>query len=95
MFGRVLSALFSVVGWAVKFSVTKAILFFGIYYVVYEFTGVIVDYLPTASILNNAFQGINGDVAYFLTFFQIPAGLTMLLSAYVTRFMIRRIPFIG
>lgn len=35
------------------------------------------------------------DVAYFLGVFQVPYGCAAILSAYVFRFVLRRIPFIG
>ncbi|WP_307941535.1 DUF2523 family protein [Pseudomonas mosselii] len=41
------------------------------------------------------FESIDPSVWYFMSIFQIPYGITVVLSAYVLRFLIRRIPFIG
>lgn len=39
--------------------------------------------------------GIDPGVLYFIEPLQIPTGITWLLSAYLIRFLIRRIPLIG
>ncbi|MDP9530879.1 DUF2523 family protein [Pseudomonas protegens] len=41
------------------------------------------------------FESIDPSVWYFMSIFQIPYGITVVLGAYVLRFIIRRIPFIG
>lgn len=38
---------------------------------------------------------IPSGVAFFLGAAQVPSGLAIILGAYVIRFLIRRIPFIG
>lgn len=47
------------------------------------------------SSLTSAFNGLDGGVWYFLDFFALDYGLPLILSAYVARFLIRRLPFIG
>lgn len=42
-----------------------------------------------------AFQSIASGTMYFLDVFQFDYGLTVLLSAYLLRFGLRRIPLIG
>ncbi|WP_145193630.1 hypothetical protein [Pseudomonas sp. URMO17WK12:I11] len=41
------------------------------------------------------FSQIDPSVWYFMNIFQIPFGITAILAAYVLRFSIRRLPFIG
>lgn len=41
-----------------------------------------------------AVQSLEG-VAYFLSLFQVGYGLSLVLAAYLARFILRRIPFIG
>ncbi|AVK16916.1 DUF2523 family protein [Pseudomonas aeruginosa] len=43
----------------------------------------------------NAFQAIPPSVVYFANAFQIGPGVTMVLGAYLLRFILRRIPIIG
>ena len=45
--------------------------------------------------LSQAFAGVSAGVWYFLDFFALDYGLPLIISAYVARFLIRRIPFIG
>jgi len=45
--------------------------------------------------LTAAFSGLPPSVWFFLDFFALDVGLPLILSAYVARFLIRRIPFIG
>lgn len=41
------------------------------------------------------FTAIDPSVWYFMNIFQIPFGITVITSAYLLRFLVRRIPFIG
>lgn len=50
------------------------------------------DFLVDASA---AFSGISGNIAFFASKLAVAEGLAMVLSAYVLRFILRRIPFIG
>lgn len=45
--------------------------------------------------LSNAFGGIDPGVWWFLDAFRLDYGLPLLISAAVTRFLIRRLPVIG
>lgn len=45
--------------------------------------------------LSGAFAGLGPGVWFFLDFFQIGTGVPLLISAFVTRFLIRRLPVIG
>jgi len=95
MFGIVLSALNVILGFVFRSIIVKFVVFFGLFFVTNEFMAVIAPLLPTGDSLTSAFSGIPSAVWYFLNLFNIKAGLPLLLSAYVTRFTIRRIPLIG
>lgn len=45
--------------------------------------------------LSTAFGAVGPGVWFFLDFFQLGYGLPLLISAWVSRFLIRRLPFIG
>lgn len=45
--------------------------------------------------LTSAFGAISPGVWYFLDFFQLGYGVPLLISAWVARFLIRRLPVIG
>jgi len=45
--------------------------------------------------INSGISGIPPMVIYFADFFQIGYGFSLVVCAYIARFLIRRIPFIG
>jgi len=58
----------------------------------------VLEAIPVPSWLSGAsavFDAIPDGVIYFAQALQLPAGLSMILGAYVLRFIIRRIPIIG
>lgn len=95
MFGILVSAFNVVLGFLLRSIIGKFFLFFGLYFVTTEFVPVLIGLLPGVSDIANSFTDMPESVAYFLNIFMFPQGLSMILSAYVTRFMIRRIPLIG
>lgn len=95
MFGIVLSALNVVLGFLVRSILVKFVFFFGLYFVTSEFVPVLSSLLPNSNFLSSAFGNIPASMGYFLHMFMVPQGISMILSAYVTRFVIRRIPVIG
>lgn len=45
--------------------------------------------------ISGAFSGIPANIWYFLDMSAVSVGFPLLLTAYVTRFIVRRIPIIG
>jgi hypothetical protein len=95
MFGILVSAFNFILTWLVRSVLVKFVLFFGLYFVTTEFLQVIASLLPNASSLNGSLSAIAGNTSYFLDVFALQTGLSLVVSAYVTRFVIRRIPIIG
>ena len=95
MFGLILSALNSVLAWVFRSILVKFAVYFALYFVTTEFVAVVQTWIPDGRSVSTAFESLSSDVWYFLTLFAIPQGIPMVLSAYVTRFAIRRIPVIG
>ncbi len=95
MFGIVLSALNAALGFVFRSVLVKFVVFFALWFITTEFVGAIGSLLPNASSLSGALGGIPGGVWYFLDLFNVSAGVPILLSAWATRFIIRRIPVIG
>lgn len=44
---------------------------------------------------DGAFSALSGNVLFFAQKFAVGDGIAMILSAYVLRFIIRRLPFVG
>lgn len=100
MFGILLSALFSALTWLVRSVLVKFVIFFALFFVVGEFVSVLLEYLlpsdaASASNLTAAFSAQNAGVWYFLDMFEISFGVSAVMAAYVTRFILRRVPLIG
>lgn len=98
MFAAVVAALGRILAWFLGAGTMKwalgAFLVFGL--------TILVDFLLTLLPAWFSPDGLSGatsvftpQVWYFLDYFNIQAGLSMAFSAYVARFLIRRIPFIG
>lgn len=95
MFGILLSAFNSVLAWVFRSLLVKFALFFALYFITSEFVGFIAALLPNTSSINSTLSSITAGTWFFLDVFQLPMGLSALVSAYATRFIIRRMPVIG
>jgi hypothetical protein len=95
LFASVLSALFSFAGWLVRSIIVKFFLYFALYFMTTEFIEVLLPLLPGAARLTEAFSQQAPGVWYFLDLFKVGLGVSLVLSALVTRFIIRRVPILG
>ncbi|MGB4117340.1 MAG: DUF2523 family protein [Polaromonas sp.] len=90
--------IWSVVRWIFSAIIVKFFVMGAIFVVVSELTPFVLDYagsLISPGGLNNAFSNIPSGVWFFLDFFALDIGLPLVISAHVSRFLIRRIPVIG
>jgi hypothetical protein len=58
----------------------------------------LVEAIPVPAFMQNLgslFAGLSPGIAYFLSPLSLGTGVSMVLSAYAIRFLIRRIPLIG
>lgn len=95
MFGLLQSAINHGLRFVFRTAIVKFVLFFGLFYVVTEFVPVLASWLPDSANLSAAFGQQTPHVWFFLDIFEVTTGVSMLLSAWVTRFIIRRIPLLG
>ncbi|MBA4214261.1 MAG: DUF2523 domain-containing protein [Polaromonas sp.] len=95
MFGILLSVFNTALAWVFRSLLVKFGLFFALYFVTSEFVGFIVNLIPSANSVNGTLSGLGAGTWYFLDIFRLSQGLSMVVSAYATRFVIRRIPVIG
>ncbi len=90
--------LWPIIVWILREVVLKFVVFTVIFAVVAFFVPYAVNYLgsfASTSALNSAFAGIPAGVWYFLDLFRLDYGAPLVISAYVSRFLIRRLPVIG
>lgn len=85
----------AIVGWLVKSVLVRFLVMFGLFFIMSELIPVLVSMLPTETNLNELFGLLPNSVWFFLNYFKISTGITLVISALLTRFLIRRIPVIG
>ncbi|NUW61932.1 DUF2523 family protein [Cronobacter muytjensii] len=95
MFGILVSAFNSVLSYLLRTVVIKFAVFSALFLVVKELMGAITDLLPKSSNLQSLFDSLPDAAWYFLNLFQVPFGISLVISALFTRFIIRRLPVIG
>ncbi|WP_250116872.1 DUF2523 family protein [Pectobacterium quasiaquaticum] len=69
---------------------------FALFFVVQEFVPVLLSLINVSPLpLVELFSQLPDSAWFFLNLFQVPTGIALMVSAIVTRFIIRRIPIIG
>lgn len=90
--------LWPIIQWVFRTVVVKfvvmAALFAVVGFLVPYVVGFMASFLNVDS-LSSAFSSLPSGVWYFLDYFQVSFGLPLLISAWVSRFLIRRMPVIG
>lgn len=87
-----------VVGWIFRGVVIKFVVLAGLFGIMAIVVPMLLDLIgPFIGVqaLTNAFAGIDPGVWWFLDMFQLDVGIPLLLSAFIARFLIRRLPVIG
>lgn len=80
-------------GVVVKFVVLTAV--FGVMAIIVPLAVNLVLPFVGVSSLSSAFGGLDSGVWFWLDFFALGYGVPLVISAHVTRFLIRRLPVIG
>lgn len=90
--------LWSMISWVFREALVKFLIMAAVFVIVSELTPLVLEYIAgfiNPNGLNSAFSGIPAGVWFFLDFFALDFGLPLLITAHISRFLIRRIPFIG
>jgi hypothetical protein len=95
MFAILVSAASKVFGFLLGGVVIRYVVLTALFFIVNEFGSLVSGFMPSLGSLSTALGGIPASVWYFLDLFNVSTGIPMLLSAYASRFIIRRIPVIG
>ena len=94
----ILSLSSGLLGFIFKGVVAKFFVFFALFYVTTEFIPVVIDlFIPDSLIpnLNTLFDLVPSSLWYFLNLIEFPLGISLVISALLARFVIRRLPIIG
>ncbi|CDG21375.1 putative phage-related membrane protein [Xenorhabdus poinarii G6] len=95
MYGILLSALNTALGFVLRTVVIKFVVFGALYFIVKELFSAVVDLLPQSSNIQSLFDLLPDAAWYFINLFQGAFGVSLVVTAWFTRFIIRRIPVIG
>ncbi|WP_312777391.1 DUF2523 family protein, partial [Escherichia coli] len=91
MFGIMTSVLYGVLGFLLRSVIVKFTVFFALYFIVQEFVPLILDMVNRQLPLLALISSIPDSLKYFFSVFKVIDGINIILSAFVTRFIIRRI----
>lgn len=98
MWGIFVSAFMAFLTSILRGSIIKFVFFTAIAYLISALGGIITTLLGSLvdfTGISTLFGQLPDGLLYFLTLFKFGLGLPLLLAAFVTRFAIRRIPFLG
>ena len=95
MYAILISAFNVTLGFIFRSVIAKFFVFFALFFITTEFLSFLVDRLPNGQAMSGALSGIPPSMWYFLDLVHFDVGLPAVISAWVLRFMIRRIPVIG
>lgn len=97
MFAILIDFLYSAVGWLFKAVLMKGLLFAVFALITAEFMKYLVGHIPgmDGGTISSQIGGLGSGVLYLLGMLKVDVGLPIIVGAYVARFCIRRIPFIG
>lgn len=93
-----LTTLFSgLLSWLFTTVIIKFFVFGAVFLLITELIPLILEvFLPSDfGDISSLMSGIPSEVGYFLAPFHIGDGINAMLSAYLARFIIRRLPFVG
>lgn len=90
--------LWAAVTWIFRAVVIQFIVMAVILVIVTQLMPIVINYVQSfvnPGTLSGVFGALDPSVWFYLDFFALDVGVPLIFSAYVARFLIRRIPFIG
>lgn len=90
--------LWPIISWIFRQVLIKFVVFTAIVLVVGFLVPFVIEFLGSkigTGGLTSAFSYLPAGIWYFLDYFDVGWGLPMMISAWVSRFLIRRLPVIG
>jgi len=90
--------LWPIVTWLLRTVILKFLVLTSIFLVIAFFVPYAIQYLGSfinVDGLSGAFSGLPAGVWFFIDFCRVGFGLPLIISAMISRFLIRRLPVIG
>jgi Protein of unknown function (DUF2523) len=95
MFGILLSAFNTALGFVFRQVIVKFVVLFALYFVIQAFVSVLSGFIPTPANISSGLSGIASGSWFFMDLFGFSQGAPMIVTSLAYRFLIRRIPVIG
>lgn len=95
MYGILISAFNSILGTLLRQVIFKFVFFGAVYAAVMLLVPYLSSLLPSTMNLSSALAGIPASMWYFLDLLAFSQGVPLIVAAYATRFLVRRMPVIG
>lgn len=95
MFAILVSAFNAALGFVFRGVIVKFGIMFAAWWIALELVTAIVAYVPSTAGITSAMQAFPSTLWYFLDLLRLDIGIPLMVAAFTTRFLIRRIPFIG
>jgi hypothetical protein len=89
------SAIWTALGWIFRSVLVKFVVAFGMFFIVKILAEVISYALPNMLNLSSLIAAVPSGVWYYASLLQLQYGLPLIVSACISRFLIRRLPIIG
>lgn len=90
--------LWPIISWLLREVIVKFVVFSAIFalvaFLVPYAIGYLGDFISPGG-FTGAFSGLSSGLWWFLDLFRVDYGLPLAISAYIARFLIRRLPVIG
>jgi len=95
MFRILLSAFNTALGFVFRSIIVKFAVFFGLFFVTTAFIPILKGLVDKFLFKGDSLNALPDTIIYWLNLFQFSYGASLVISAYLTAFIIRRIPVIG
>ena len=95
MFGILVSAFNTILGFVFRQVIVKFIVLFALFFAIQAFVSALSGFIPNPASMNSGLSGIASGSWWFMDLFGFSQGAPMVITALAYRFLIRRIPVIG
>jgi uncharacterized membrane protein len=95
VFAILFSAFNAALGFIFRGVVVKFVILFSAWFLALELITAVVAYVPSTSVITAAMADFPPLLWWLLDLMRVDIGIPLMLSAMSTRFLIRRLPFIG
>lgn len=95
MFPIIFAALSNIVMFLLRGTVIKFMLFGALFYFVIDFVPNILSFMEIDIDLGSSINDLPSGVLYFMNIVDFSTFIKIVLSAYISRFVIRRLPIVG